>query len=190
MNRIYTFIVSLLTFLLLGSGIFYGAFADHGDHKEGRKHQKRERRHAEHNDKRDLASVTNATYKENCGACHFAYQPGLLPSGSWEKILNSLSDHFGEAVEIDPESVKTISEYLKACAADRSSAKLSRKIMKSIGSQTPVRITQVPYIRREHHEIHPELFERKAIGSFSNCTACHTSAEKGIYDDDDVNIPK
>ena len=62
--------------------------------------------------------------------------------------------------------------------------------MKSIGSQTPLRITQVPYIQREHHKIQPSVFERESIGSFSNCAACHTTAEKGIYDDDAVTIPK
>ncbi len=33
----------------------------------------------------DVAPVKNALYLEECGACHFAYQPGLLPSRSWKK---------------------------------------------------------------------------------------------------------
>ncbi|MCG6880933.1 MAG: diheme cytochrome c [Deltaproteobacteria bacterium] len=61
--------------------------------------------------------------------------------------------------------------------------------MKSIGSQTPLRITEIPYIRREHHEMDAKVFARESIGSFSNCTACHKTAEKGIYDDDAVTIP-
>ncbi|MDZ7696298.1 MAG: hypothetical protein U5R49_04980 [Deltaproteobacteria bacterium] len=31
--------------------------------------------------------------------------------------------------------------------------------------------------------------ERESIGSFSNCAACHTTAEKGTYDDDGIQIP-
>jgi hypothetical protein len=188
--QIHKWILVLLIFLLSPSGVFYAAFADHDDHDEKRRYQKRERRHSEDNGKRDVATVNNSTYTENCGACHFAYQPGLLPSGSWDKILKGLADHFGEAVELDPESMNAIDEYLKAHAADNSPAKLSNKIMKSIGNQTPLRITQVPYIQREHHEIEPQVFERETIGSFSNCVACHTTAEKGVYDDDAVTIPK
>jgi len=190
MNRIYVGTAVLLAFFLLGSGILFTAFADHDDDEDRHRYEKRERKHAEHNSKRDLATVNNPTYTENCGACHFAYQPGLLPSGSWAKILKGLSDHFGEAVELDPESIKTIAEYLKTHAADNSSAKLSGKIMRSIGSQKPLRITQVPYIQRKHHEIRPSVFERESIGSFSNCTTCHKTGEKGIYDDDVVTIPK
>ena len=190
MKRIYVCVVLLLTFLLTGSGVFYAAFADHDDHKEKWRYQKRERRHSEHNGKRNLAIVNNPTYTENCGACHFAYQPGLLPSGSWDNILNSLVDHFGEEIDLDPESNKIILEYLKTNAANYSSAKLSGKIMKSLRNQTPSRITQISYIQRKHHEIQPKVFKRESIGSFSNCLACHTTAAKGIYEDDYVEIPR
>ncbi|MFZ0448216.1 MAG: diheme cytochrome c [Desulfatiglandaceae bacterium] len=188
--QIHKWILFLLTFLVTANGVFYPAFADHDDHKERRRYQKRERRHSEHNGKRNLAIVNNAMYMENCGACHFAYQPGLLPSGSWGKILNNLADHFGEDIDLDDESRKIIAEYLKANAADYSPAKLSAKIMKKIGNQTPLRITQIPYIQREHHELQPSVFKRKSIGSLSNCLACHTTAENGIYDDDNVTIPR
>jgi len=63
----------------------------------------------DNNDRNDyLKPVTNQTYKESCGECHFAYQPELLPSASWLKILNQLDDHFGEEVEADPDMIKTI----------------------------------------------------------------------------------
>ena len=53
-----------------------------------------------------------------------------------------------------------------------------------------MRITDIPYIRREHHELDPAVFKRVSIGSLANCIACHITAEKGIYDDDNVKIPK
>jgi len=187
--QIHQWILFLLIFLLSPSGVFYAAFADHDDGKDEHRDEKRERKHAEHNGKRDLPIANNPTYLENCGACHFAYQPGLLPSGSWDKILKGLADHFGEALELDQESMNAIDDYLKTHAADNSSARLSGKIIKSVGSQTPLRITQVPCIQKKHHEIEPRVFERESIGSFSNCAACHTTAEKGIYDDDGVQIP-
>jgi len=54
---------------------------------------------------------------EACGGCHFAYQPELLPSGSWDKILAGLDDHYGEVIEIDPKSKKDIVQYLNPLKA-------------------------------------------------------------------------
>ena len=78
--------------------------ADHNDHKETKKYQKRDRNHSDHDAKRYLAPVDNPIYIEECGSCHIPYQPELLPSGSWEKITAVLDDHFGEELEINPES--------------------------------------------------------------------------------------
>ena len=116
--------------------------------------------------------------------------PELLPSASWLKILNQLDDHFGEELEADPDMIKTISDYLKTNGAENSSAKRSKKIMRSLGSQEPMRITDIPYIRRKHHDLDPAVLKRESIGSLANCKACHITAENGIYDDDDVKIPK
>jgi len=138
----------------------------------------------------NLKPVTNQTYRKACGDCHLAYQPELMPFASWLKILNQLDDHFGEEIEVDPDTIKTISDYLKTNAAENSSARRSKKIMRSLGNKVPTRITEIPYIRRKHHESDPALFKRESIGSLANCNACHINAEKGIYDDDDVKIPK
>jgi len=134
--------------------------------------------------------VDNLTYKEQCGACHFAYQPALLPSGSWLKILSGLEDHNGEEVVVGEENKKTISKYLEENSAEYSSTKRARKIIQSLDGQTPNRITEVPYLRRKHHEIKEDVFKRESIGSRSNCTACHSTAERGVYEDDYVHIPK
>ena len=189
MSKIYKWIVILLVFLLSANGIFCTALADHNDHKRSRKHQKKHRNHSDH-DESFLKPVNNPTYETTCGECHFLYQPELLPFASWKKILDQLDDHFGEELEISPESEKIISGYLIANSAEKSSAKIAVKIMKSIGSQTPQRITEIPYIQKNHHEISQEMIKRKSIGSLSNCLACHTTAERGLYDDDKVKIPK
>ncbi len=143
----------------------------------------------EYDSKEGLGTVDNPTYKEHCGACHFAYQPALLPSGSWHKILSSLADHNGEEIVIEEESKKIILDYLANGAAEHSSAKRARKIMRSLNGLTPTRITEVPYIRRKHHDVREEVFKRESIGSPANCTACHSTAESGVYEDDFVHIP-
>jgi hypothetical protein len=185
-------IILLVALSFIANGVFYAALADHNEHKKRKRYQIRYRNNSEHDGKSHLKPVDNPTYKEICGECHFAYQPELLPSGSWEKILAGLADHFGEEIEIDQESKNIITEYLKANSAEYSSAKRAVKIMRSLRGQTPVRITDVPYIRHKHEDddIPTDAFTRKSVGSMSNCIACHTTAEDGIYDDDYVVIPK
>ncbi len=184
--------IILVALLLMANGVFYAALADHNEHKERKRYQKRHGNSSEHDGKRHLKPVDNPTYKEICGDCHFAYQPELLPSGSWEKIIAGLSDHHGEEIDLDQESKKIIAEYLKANSAEYSSAKLAVKIMQNLGGKTPMRITDVPYIRHKHEDddIPADAFTRKSVGSMSNCIACHTTAENGIYDDDNVVIPR
>ncbi|MBU4208742.1 MAG: diheme cytochrome c [Proteobacteria bacterium] len=187
MNRKTKWIIFLSAFCLVLNGSWHLAFADHDDHKE--KRNRKSHRHNEH-DGRYLKPVNNPTYKGECGACHFAYQPELLPEASWMKILTNLDDHFGESIELDDDSRKAISGYLKSNSAESSSAKRAVKIMRSLGNQVPLRITDIPYIREKHHEISPNVLKRESIGSLSNCSACHTTAENGIYEDDNVKIPK
>ena len=190
MNAIKKCIIFGVALLLMANGVFYTALADHNNHKEKKKYQKGDRNHSDHDAKRYLAPANNPLYIEECGACHFPYQPELLPSGSWKKITAVLDDHFGEELEINPESENVISGYLIANSAEKSSAKIAVKIMKSLGDRTPIRITEIPYILKKHDEVDPDVFKKKSIGSFSNCRACHTTAEKGIYEDDHVVIPQ
>jgi hypothetical protein len=159
---------------------------DKGRHRE----RKRERHRGDDHYERRLKQVNNPTYKEACGACHFVYQPELLPSGSWVKILANLEDHFGQTVELDDDSKRIISDYLKSNGAENSSAKRAVKIVRSIGNQYPVRITDIPYIKEKHGKIPSDVLKRNSIGSLSNCPACHKTAESGIYDDDNVFIPQ
>jgi mono/diheme cytochrome c family protein len=179
--------------LVLAFSLILDAFADDDHYKKRHRHRGGVHRSDDDNDDHDredyLNPVTNQTYKDACGGCHFAYQPELLPSASWLKILNRINDHFGEQIEVDPDAITTISAYLKTNGADNSSAKRSKKIMRSLGKQVPMRITDIPYIRRKHHELDPAVFKRESIGSPANCAACHITAEKGVYDDDDVKIP-
>ena len=180
--------------LFLTLSLILDVFADDDHYKKRHRYRGGSQKVDDDNDDHDrndyLKPVTNQTYKETCGECHFAYQPELLPSASWLEILSQLDDHFGEEVEADPDTIANISEYLKTNGAENSSAKRSKKIMRSLGNQVPLRITDIPYIRRKHHELNPAVFKRESIGSLANCTACHTTAKKGIYDDDDVKIPK
>jgi len=142
---------------------------------------------------KDIVPVDNKQYLEECGSCHFAYQPGLLPARSWEKLLTpeALGKHFGESADLDADTLTVIRNYALAHAADKSYHKRSRKIAQATAEgEAPLRITEVRYIKRKHHEIPEKMIKgNKDVKSLSNCDACHTQAAKGVYDADTVRIP-
>jgi hypothetical protein len=179
--------ISLVVFLLSCTGFLTHLRAQQ-DRYQDREHGRERKNKVQA--KKDLKPVRNMTYKSTCEGCHFPYPPELLPVASWNKIINQLDQHFGEQVPIDPPSQEEISKYLGKSGADRSSTETAVNIIKSLKGQTPLRITEIPYIRGKHHEISKETLSRKAIGSLSNCIACHKKAEQGYFDDDNVTVPK
>ena len=143
--------------------------------------------------KSEVAVVSDKYYVEECGSCHFPYQPGLLPEGSWRKLMDTkaLEDHFGDNAELD-ESLRThILDVLVKASADKSNYKRSKKIMASLrDDETPLRIIEIPYIKNKHHEIPVKLIkENPKVKSLSYCNKCHQKANEGNYDDDTVVIP-
>ncbi|MFK5971601.1 MAG: diheme cytochrome c [Candidatus Marithrix sp.] len=138
-----------------------------------------------------VAPVNNANYAEECGACHFAYQPGLLPSVSWKKLMTSLEDHFGESAELEPEEQKNLTAYLTKNAAEFSNYKRSVKIIRSLTkNKTPLRITEIPYIIKKHDELTSAMvIGNPEVKSLSYCDNCHTKAVTGSYAEDDIIVP-
>lgn len=140
-----------------------------------------------------VVPVNNKQYKEECGSCHFAYQPGLLPARSWEKLLtaDALHDHFGEVADLDKDTLEAIREYAVNNASDNSMHKISRKVNASLGdNDAPLRITEVRFIKRKHSDIPEKMIkDNKDVKSLSYCDSCHTKAGKGIFKEDTVSIP-
>lgn len=138
-----------------------------------------------------VKSVDNQQYINECGSCHFAFQPGLLPQKSWIKIMKNLENHFQTDASLEKKDKEYLKEYLIANASDKAmSYKRSRKITKSIRySNTPIKITEVPYFKKEHRELSTKMINQKEVGTLSNCTACHTTASQGVYKERYINIP-
>jgi hypothetical protein len=188
--KLKRYLLPALILIMQAGGIFDVTLANGDDFDRRHRNRYRERHGDDTRGRGQLKAVVDPVYKENCGACHFAYQPELLPSASWVKILNSSDNHFGESLELDQETKKAMLGYLQTNAAEHSSAKRAVKIMRSLDGQVPTRITEIPYIKEKHHEISAAITKRRSIGSLSNCTACHGRAQEGIYDDDFVVIPE
>ncbi len=126
--------------------------------------------------------VRSEVVLKECGACHMAFQPQMLPKRSWDKIMQELSDHFGEDASLDADTKEQIEAYLDKNAAD--SGWWGGKFMRGVkDNMTPLRITQTPHWIREHDdEISAQALA--AAKSKANCVACHPRANRGDYDDD------
>ena len=147
------------------------------------------RRHGEEENEA-VPPVVNKTYRKECGACHFPYQPALLPESSWKGILGKLDDHYGDDASLDEATLGEIKAYVYANSADKMRNEISRKILKYERGATPSRISETRYFKKEHRKIKPKVLKRESIGSFANCIACHRSADRGVYEEDFIKIPR
>jgi hypothetical protein len=114
--------------------------------------------------------VVHAATAKECGECHLAFPPALLPAGSWRLIMDGLNEHFGENAGLPPDTTASIREDLTTHAG-------------RIGDPRLMRITEQPWFVREHR-YPPSVWQRPDVGSKANCLACHQRAEAGIFDDD------
>lgn len=175
-----TGIIAFALLLVVGAG---SAALLHADGERGRDRRGQRDRHTS-------PTPPNAGYEATCGACHFAYQPWLLPAASWEGLLAGLNDHFGEAVTTTAAQKQALRSYLLENAADKSTNKRARKMLKGLEGQPPQRITQLPCFQRKHSRLGAEVAKRASVGGLGNCPACHTTAAQGDYDDDNVKVPR
>ncbi|MDD3519002.1 MAG: diheme cytochrome c [Chromatiales bacterium] len=185
MNRRTYWLLSVLVIVSVGSVFVSGAMG-HGDEREDQARWKREWKDMP----RAVAAVTNDHYANECGACHIAYPPGLLPSRSWNRVMAGLEDHFGDDASLPPETAEIIAAYLDDNASDRAGSRIGAKIGRSIGlSEAPLRISETAYFQRKHDEVPQRMVrDNPKVKSFANCAACHRQAESGVFDEHDVQV--
>ncbi len=132
----------------------------------------------------------DSIYVEECGACHLAYTPLLLPSESWRDIMAGLAEHFDESAELDNQTTEHISNYLQQNALKRDKASRFSKMLRNIPEKAPIRITELPYFIHEHDEIPRRMVvDNPEVLSLSYCEKCHKDASGGFFDEDEVIIP-
>lgn len=136
--------------------------------------------------------VSNETYRKECGACHFAYLPGLLPARSWNRVMDRLGDHFGENVQPGDDVAARLRDYLAANAADKVPDKGPAMLLERLDpDKTPERITRTPLMIKMHTVIR-EVFKVNAAvqaRNITNCDSCHQKAAEGSFALRDMVVP-
>ncbi len=118
-------------------------------------------------------------YVQECGSCHAPFPPGLLPKESWQRLMDTLPQHFGSDASLDAATQRSLSVWLTSHASTRLRA-----------APPQDRITTSDWFRREHREVPAAAWKRASIKSAANCGACHAGAAIGDYDEHAVRIPR
>lgn len=137
-----------------------------------------------------LADPNNRLYQKECGSCHLAYPPALLPAASWQAMMAGLANHFGDNAELDPASTGDITGFLARNAADQAGGDYAERTRRATRGRAPrLRITETDYFRGKHHEIPAKMVTgNPQVASYSRCEACHTRAASGSFDEHEVRI--
>ena len=145
-------------------------------------------RESEHEEEHEYANyrmqvMSNENLRNECGECHVAYPPGMLPASSWQVVMAELKDHFGVDASIDPQLQTEITTFLVAHAGPEP---------KHMRSAPPLRISETAWFKDEHdeEEVPASMWQHEKVKSAANCEACHLEAAQGDYSEDNIRLPK
>ena len=125
--------------------------------------------------------VSNAKWQAECGSCHVAFPPRLLPAESWRAVMSGLDKHFGSDASLDAADAREIGAFLEKHASTRKPESAVKPLL---------RITETRWFIREHDEVPERVWKNVLVKSPANCAACHTKAENGDYRERNIKVPK
>ncbi|HFE38937.1 MAG TPA: hypothetical protein ENK06_11060, partial [Gammaproteobacteria bacterium] len=132
----------------------------------------------------------NPTWETECGDCHLAFHPTLLPKRSWIKIMQQQDNHFEEDLGYDKETTQSILNFLVANASESGETEAAHEMMNHIpANETPLRITHTRFWKMKHRDIDKKYWESDEVNSKTNCPACHLDAKTGRFEDSDMRLP-
>lgn len=108
--------------------------------------------------------VGQKLYLENCATCHIGIPPAVLPSQTWQQLIQD-PEHYGGTIQpLRAPEIQFLWQYLR---------EYSRPL--ADGESTPYRIQQ----SRIFKALHPRVKFTEPI-SLTTCISCHPGA--GAYD--------
>jgi len=137
---------------------------DDGDHEHGHR-----------------AVVSNAKWQAECGSCHVAFPPRLLPAESWHAMMSGLDKHFGSDASLEASDALEIGAFLEQHAGTRKRESTVKPLL---------RITETRWFMHEHDDVPTGVWKNPKVKNPSNCAACHTRAESGDYRERNIRMPK
>lgn len=124
-------------------------------------------------------------YAQECGACHTAYAPGLLPAPAWARVMGRLDRHYGADATLDPAEAQVIAAWLAREAGPDAGTGAGAADLAADD-----RITTRRWFVREHRPVDAATWRLPSVGSPSNCAACHLGADQGRYSEHALRWPE
>ena len=94
--------------------------------------------------------------------------------------MTGLDKHYGTDASLDAATVQQLSHWLQSHAGT----------YKRVAEEPPQdRISKSAWFERKHRAIAPQVWALASVKSAANCAACHTGADKGMFDDDNLQYP-
>ncbi|MEM1367239.1 MAG: cytochrome C, partial [Cyanobacteria bacterium P01_H01_bin.15] len=103
---------------------------------------------------------------ESCGTCHIPIPPEVLPTETWERILENPGDHYGQRLEppVGP-VILLMWNYLRT---------FSRSVLEK--ESVPAFVSKSRYFRA----LHPQVSFADPV-SHRTCYECHPGAQQLNY---------
>lgn len=120
-----------------------------------------------------------AVYIDECGSCHAPYPASGLPATSWRTLMTTLDRHFGSDATLAPADAAVVRGWLLANAGRRAA-----------DPAAPLRITRTAWFVREHDEVPSSVWRSREVGSAGNCGGCHRGADRGVFSERDLRMPR
>ena len=115
-------------------------------------------------------TIGEELYLQTCGTCHIPIAPAVLPSKTWQTILENPGNHYGVKIEkLVRFNQRLMWQYLQ---------NYSRLLLKD--EAEPKYIAQSRYF----FALHPDVEFTSPI-THSSCLECHSQAKKFDYSWDD-----
>ncbi len=105
----------------------------------------------------------NAAWRSECGVCHMAFPPGMLPAEDWQLIMRKLDRHYGADASLDERVRSEISAFLERNG--------SKAMFFGSGDELP-RITATGWFERKHQGA-IRMWRKGRVKSLADCQACH-----------------
>lgn len=129
-------------------------------------------------------------WRAECGGCHLAYHPSLLPAHGWQRLMTEQRSHFGDDLALDAVTAAQVTDFLVTNAAERAATEAAWKIQRTTPTAaTPLRITELPYWRRTHAGLPDWVWKSPPVHGKHDCAACHLDAERGTFENGAMHLP-